>query len=278
MSINVHFKSLKGKRESNEDEHVVFLNADGKNANYATVNLYCVFDGHGGKFVSSYLKRKLPTKLVNKDLTYPLSRKYINQIYDDIQKRLATKYKKQATHCGSTCLVMIHYFKKGKKFIQVLNTGDSRAVMCRSGTGLPLTEDHKPGWYNERKRIEKIIKRIGGASIKFDGVDHRIKDLSVSRAFGDIDATPYVTHRPQVYAYKLSSKGKDTFMILGCDGLWDVLSNQDVVNYVTDKIYVDDKNRIKCKDKRINIANHLGIHAIESGSGDNITNILILLQ
>ena len=66
--------------------------------------------------------------------------------------------------------------------------------------------------------------------IQFDGHDWRIKDLSLSRAFGDLDASPFVTHEPEIYKYKLSSK--DKFMVLACDGLWDVLSNQEVVNFV----------------------------------------------
>ena len=38
-----------------------------------------------------------------------------------------------------------------------------------------------------------------GGTIYFDGYDWRIENLSVSRAFGDFDTKPYITHIPQIY-------------------------------------------------------------------------------
>lgn len=37
----------------------------------------------------------------------------------------------------------------------IANIGDSRAVVCESGTANQLTVDHEPHTTNERKRIEK---------------------------------------------------------------------------------------------------------------------------
>lgn len=279
MSLKVHFESLKGKRKSNEDQHVIFLNADNRYKKYSAVNLFGVFDGHGGSFVSKYLKRKLCSRLVKKDLEYPLSKDYINQVYDKIQNRLETKYRRQALHCGSTCLVVIHYLKSQKQYIQVISTGDSRAAICRNKVGFPLSVDHKPAYQEEKNRIREIVKKEkSGVKIEFDGIDYRIKDLSVSRAFGDIDATPYVTHRPEIFKYKLSKAKKDLFMVVACDGLWDVLNNQDAANYVLQQMEKDKNGNIKCKDNRVNIAKKLGTHAIEEGSGDNVTSIVVFFS
>src|SRR5436305_1930508 len=79
--------------------------------------------------------------------------------------------------------------KDGKYYINVINTGDSRCIICRDNLGIPLSKDHKPNWPEERYRIQQL-----GGKIYYDGDDYRIKDLSVSRAFGDIDAEPYVTY------------------------------------------------------------------------------------
>jgi len=115
----------------------------------------------------------------------------------------------------------------------------------------------------ERKRITGL-----NGKINFDGDDWRIKDLSLSRAFGDTDATPFVTHKPQIYKYKLSSS--DKFIVLACDGLWDVLSNQEVINFV-----LEYRNyKINPKMDQINIAQKLGQFAIDSGSTDNVTIII----
>ena len=40
--------SLKGKRYSNEDAEIIFENLNKKNKKYNKLNLYAVFDGHGG--------------------------------------------------------------------------------------------------------------------------------------------------------------------------------------------------------------------------------------
>ena len=76
---------------------------------------------------------------------------------------------------------------------------------------------------------------LGIYDIKFDGSDWRIKDLSLSRAFGDTDASPYVTHLPQIYKYTLDKK--DKFIIFGCDGLWDVMSNKKATDYILNLIF-----------------------------------------
>ena len=90
---------------------------------------------------------------------------------------------------------------------------------------LQLTQDHKPNDKNERSRINKL-----GGKIYYDGYDWRIKDLSLSRAFGDIEAKPFVSHLPQIYRYKINNN--DKFIIFACDGLWDVISNKKAINFV----------------------------------------------
>jgi serine/threonine protein phosphatase PrpC len=61
-------------------------------------------------------------------------------------------------------------------------------------------------------------------------------------------------------------------MILACDGLWDVLDNQEAVNYVITQCYDLEMNRI---NKKINIARMLAELALQKGSSDNITVIVI---
>ena len=94
---------------------------------------------------------------------------------------------------------------------------------------LPLSKDHKPHLFEEKTRIENL-----GGEIYHDGYDWRVGDLSVSRAFGDMDAAPYVTHKPQIFKYNL--KKTDKFLICACDGLWDVIDDQEAVNLVLDGI------------------------------------------
>lgn len=249
--------SLKGLRPQNEDAHNIEVC---KKSNKVMLAIY---DGHGGKEVSKLLANKLPKYLLNENVSYPLERKYVSRVYDHIQTQL--KNMNYAYHSGSTALVLLKFKYNNANYLNIMNLGDCRAVVCRGNLGMALTKDHKPHWPEERHRIEKL-----GGKITFDGYDWRIKDLSVSRAFGDIDATPYVTHKPDLFRYKLSTN--DKFVILACDGLWDVISTEEAVNFVLLNCY--DNNFNKRINKNINIAKKLAEYALKKGSTDNVTTIV----
>jgi serine/threonine protein phosphatase PrpC len=267
--MNIHSVSLKGLRDQNEDKHNIILNGDGKDSTMAPVNFLAVFDGHGGKFISKFLSKNIQNFFINPKVKYPLSKKYVNIIYNYIQNQLREKYKMNATNCGSTALLMIHYKRQDAEYINILNTGDSRCVLCRDNIGIALTKDHKPNWPEEKARIEKL-----GGKIYFDGDDFRIKDLSVSRAFGDIESEPFLTNIPDIFRYKLDAT--DKFIVLACDGVWDVLSNQEVVNFVLNECY-DETLQIR-KNKTVNVARKLGTYAIQKGSTDNITIVIMFFK
>jgi serine/threonine protein phosphatase PrpC len=267
--MKVFSHSLQGRRESNEDQHVHILNLDGENKELNSINFLGVFDGHGGKAVSKYLKDNLPQFFVNKFRKDIYSRpdsanKYFLKVYDLLQNKMKEDHPRAVQYCGSTACVTIHFKDhNGKNRLWVLNVGDSRAVKYNKfNIAEQLTLDHKPNVQSERLRIEQL-----GGKIEFDGSDWRIKDLSLSRAFGDIECTPFVTHLPQTYIYKISSN--DKFMIVACDGLWDVLSNQEAADYVHELM----------NDKKFkgNYAKELAEYAYKKGSLDNITTIVYVL-
>lgn len=267
----VHSISLIGKRESNEDQEEIILNIDYSNKNIKPINYLGVYDGHGGKSVSKFLKDNLSQYFTNKEINInPGDRsylKYIKKIFDHIQQRLINEHKKMATHTGSTALILIQYMNNNTSSYYIANVGDCRAIKCNLyNKAIQLTKDHKPNSPEERKRINDL-----NGKIIFDGYDYRIKGLSLSRAFGDLDATPYVTHKPNILKYDLL-KG-DKFIVMACDGLWDVMTNQQVVNFITHCL---DKIKNINQIKKINIAKLLANYAInEKKSTDNVSIIII---
>lgn len=268
--MSVHFISMKGKRPQNEDRHDMILNLDGSNPNSARINYYGVYDGHGGKFVSKFLHDHLPQCFTDKRVVYPLKKEFVKEVYEYWQNTLKREYVKNATNTGSTCLVVLHYMTNDKsEYLNILNSGDSRCIICRNNVGIPLTKDHKPNWPEETARIKAL-----NGQIVFDGCDWRIKDLSVSRAFGDISAEPYVTCMPDIFRYKLTSE--DKFMVVACDGLWDVLGTQDVTNYILETYY--DISNGKRIGRNINVAKQLAKLAIDKGSTDNVTAIVVFFK
>jgi len=262
--------SLQGRRNQNEDTHFAFNNIDGKINDLNHINLLCVFDGHGGKSVSQYLKNNLPLHLLKKHDSniYNIKNyaiKFFNNIFNYIQQSLITTHPKIVQSCGSTACVCIHYINnKNRHKLWILNVGDTRIVKCnKDNISEQLSLDHKPNEPTEKKRIESM----GGKVYKDNENVYRIKNLSLSRAFGDLDCTPYVTHMPSIY-HKNINNG-DKFIIVGCDGIWDVLSNQDVVDFINTLL-----GNINYKG---NIAKDVAEYAYNKKSSDNITVIIHLL-
>jgi len=263
--MNIYSISKKGKRDQNEDCETIIINLNNKEPRCAKINLYGVYDGHGGKFVSKYLSENLPKDFLGLNVKYPLSGKYVRDSFKEIQSILETKHNEEADYCGSTCLLVADYVHEKRRFLDIMNLGDSRCIISRNNKVNVITKDHKPNWPDEKERITKM-----GGEIYFDGSDWRIGDLSVSKSFGDLDNKPYISCVPEIFRYKLNNT--DQFMVIGCDGLWDVMDNQEVVNFIINNSYDSEHNRI---NKKTNIARILADKALQKGSTDNITVIII---
>lgn len=266
----VYHNSIVGRRTVNEDKYNVFINLNNETSRrYNKINLLGIYDGHGGGKISKYLEDNILRYFISNKLKYPLTESYINKVFNIIQNDLVKNYNNISYSQGSTCLIVIIYKYNDKKYIHTINLGDCRAIICSNNIPIPLTKDHKPEWYDEKNRIEQL-----GGKITFDGHDYRINNMSVSRAFGDLDATPYITHIPEINKYKILSN--DKFIVLGCDGLWDVLQNFEVVNFVLSFTTMKN-NKLKIIDNRVNIAKNLSEYAIKKGTLDNVTVIILFM-
>jgi len=256
--------SLTGLRKTNEDSHYILNNLTNKRCEYPAINIYAICDGHGlggdsGKKISSELVLLIRKYFSDKNNVFPLSVKNTEKIFDDMQQALEQKYKTIIKNAGSTALIVVHFQFKSAYYLQIFNVGDCRAIISYNNKPVQLTTDHKPANNYEKRRIEKL-----NGSIVFDGMDYRIKGLSVSRAMGDISGKPYISHQPDIYEYRIT--GTDKFIVLGCDGLWDVLSNEDVHNFVNNNYNDTD------------LARKLAQHAIKNGSMDNVSVIIVKLK
>ncbi len=110
------------------------------------------------------------------------------------------------------------------------SVGDSRCVLNSGNRIISFTEDHKPNLPEERQRIENA-----GGFVQFNRVNG---ELAMSRAIGDFRYKPgnkeLAKHEFMVIAYPdiaIHRRTKeDTAMLLACDGVFDVLSNDEVSN------------------------------------------------
>lgn len=120
--------------------------------------------------------------------------------------------------------------------LAIANCGDSRAVLCRSGRAIELSTDHKP----ELKVEEERIRRAGGL-VAQAGPCHRVDGwgLNLSRALGDFHykaRTDLPAEQQKVIAVPeirtLELEEGDEFVILGCDGIFELNSSQGAVDIV----------------------------------------------
>ena len=99
----------------------------------------------------------------------------------------------------------------------------------------------------------------------------------MSRALGDLDTKPFVSHIPEIFRYELDNR--DRFIILACDGLWDAFENQQAVNFVLNELDKTKKLKSDHKQKnQNNIAYLLAKEAIARGSRDNVSVIIVFFR
>lgn len=201
-----------------------------------------VFDGHSGTSTSQHLAEVLPTRLAADGgalVEHPKA--HMRKVFTNIDAELVhTAEEAGCTKSGSTANVVFIRGESKECNVRTIfcgNVGDSRCVLSRGGKALAMSIDHKPSRPDEAERI----RAAGGWVAK--GRLHGV--LAVSRAFGDVEHKgklkrafqPDVDFRgdpliadPEVAVEQLLPS--DDFAIVACDGLWDVVTSQQAVNFV----------------------------------------------
>ncbi|GBF87365.1 phosphatase 2C 51-like protein [Raphidocelis subcapitata] len=159
----------------------------------------------------------------------------------------------------------------GTHRVWIANCGDSRAVLCRGGQAVQVTDDHKPEREDEAERVEKA----GGQVLYWNG--HRVMGvLAMSRAIGDHCLRPYVIPEPEITVFRRHAR--DEILLLASDGLWDVMPNQEATDLAMRCIRrARDKGASPKAAARV-AATILTKAAVDRGSRDNITVMVIDLS
>ncbi|KAI6039320.1 PP2C-domain-containing protein [Pisolithus marmoratus] len=222
---------MQGWRISMEDAHAAVLNLE--QGSDKKSSFFAVYDGHGGGTVARFAGQNLHRRLVSEEA-------YRETRYDEALKRafLGTDEELLAdpthTRDPSGCTAIAALVTHDRK-LYVANAGDSRSVISIKGEAQPLSFDHKPSNDTERARIVNA-----GGFIEFGRVNG---NLALSRALGDfqfkknyslIPQKQVITADPDVMVHQLGDE--DEFFVLACDGIWDCLSSQQVVNFIRLKV------------------------------------------
>ncbi|KAK6129713.1 hypothetical protein DH2020_036579 [Rehmannia glutinosa] len=223
-----------------------------------------VFDGHGGKHAADFACYHLPRFIVEKEDFPEEIERVIASAFLQTDNAFAEACSLKADlSSGTTALAAV---VMGSSLV-VANAGDCRAVLSRRGKAVEMSRDHKPICSKEIKRIE-----ASGGYI-YDG--YLNGQLNVARALGDWHMEGLkcqnggpLTAEPELMTTKLTEE--DEFLIIGCDGLWDVFMSQNAVDFARRRLQ-EHNDPIMCSKDLVN-------EALKRKSGDNLAVVVVCFQ
>lgn len=257
-------------RKTMEDFHKIidsFCNDHSK-------GFFSIYDGHGGTECIKYIKDRLP-EIFSKflyDTNFNVEKSFIysfQRIDDEI------KCFSETENVGCTATV-VFIFKEydtihgNRRVLYCANVGDSKSVLIRNGEIEVLTTEHK---CSNDKELERI-KGMGG--IVFNS--RLFGQLALSRALGDhsmknngLICTPAISKR--------FIDVNDKYIIIASDGIWDTVSNDDLIRLssIDGAIKQKDKDKDNSNITAESLCRSIIAIAIEKGSYDNISCITIKL-
>jgi len=306
---------MQGWRDRQEDAHLTissleeFATASGASSKpgWAYTSIFGVMDGHGGEHVARFCERYLPLAIAQgsrEDLDGALTSAFyrmdelladssnhaeLQSLSNDLATSAFSSWQAHPDGIGCTAVVCA---VTGDTIV-VANAGDSRAVLCRGGQAIEMSMDHKPNLPGETRRIQKaggvvIEQRVAG------NTHYRVNgNLNLSRSIGDLaykqngslhPKDQMICCTPDIQTFR--RQPGDEFMIIACDGVWDVLSSQEVVDYLRPRLgsLTDASGRITSGKLRLSallegmldyclspdLQQTLGI------GGDNMTAVLVV--
>ncbi|GBP17807.1 Probable protein phosphatase 2C T23F11.1 [Eumeta japonica] len=214
---------MQGWRVSMDDSHTHILSLPDDPG----TAFFAVYDGHGGSNIAEYAGKHLH-KFITARPEYHLGNieEALKQGFLDLDQAMLEEDMLQEKVAGSTAVVVL--IKDNTLYCA--NVGDSRAIASVRGAVESLSFDHKPNNEEELRRIT-----AGGGWVQLNRVNG---NLALSRALGDYvfkrnyRASPQeqiVTAYPDVQVRQLNEDWE--FIVIACDGIWEVLSNEEVISF-----------------------------------------------
>ncbi|XP_072292559.1 protein phosphatase 1B isoform X2 [Eucyclogobius newberryi] len=274
--------SMQGWRVEMEDAHTAVLGLP--SPSMKDWSFFAVYDGHAGSKVATYCSKHLLEHIICASFgqqsegsgNEPAA--LVLPSVEAVKAGIRTGFLKIDEHMRSFSDLRNGMDRSGSTAVGILispdnfffvNCGDSRAVLYRNSNVCFSTLDHKPGNPREKERIQNaggtvMIQRVNGS-------------LAVSRALGDYDyknvdgkgpTEQLVSPEPEVFEM-LRAPEQDQFVILACDGIWDVMSNEDLCVFV--------KSRLEVTSDLERVCNEVVDTCLHLGSRDNMSVVLVCL-
>uniref|UniRef100_A0A3Q4H3D6 protein-serine/threonine phosphatase n=1 Tax=Neolamprologus brichardi TaxID=32507 RepID=A0A3Q4H3D6_NEOBR len=269
--------SMQGWRVEMEDAHTAVLGLPA--LGMTDWSFFAVYDGHAGSKVANYCSKHLLEHIITASLGAGNTQgSQSGSDVEAVKSGIRTGFLKIDEHMRSFSDLRNGMDRSGSTAVGILlspdhfffiNCGDSRAVLYRNSQVCFSTLDHKPCNPRERERIQNaggsvMIQRVNGS-------------LAVSRALGDYDykcvdgkgpTEQLVSPEPEVFVM-VRAPEQDQFVILACDGIWDVMSNEELCEFV--------KSRLEICDDLEKVCNEVVDTCLHKGSRDNMSVVIVCL-
>lgn len=228
---------------------------------------FAVFDGHAGIQASKWCGKHLHTIIEQNILADETRdvRDVLNDSFLAIDEEINTKLVGNSGCTAAVCVLRWELpdsvsddsmdLAQHQRKLYTANVGDSRIVLFRNGNSIRLTYDHKASDTLEMQRVEQA----GGLIMK-----SRVNGmLAVTRSLGDKFFDSLVVGSPFTTSVEITSE--DKFLILACDGLWDVIDDQDACELIKDITEPNEAAKVLVR------------YALENGTTDNVTVMVVFL-
>jgi len=225
------------------------------------ISIFSVYDGHGGPIVAEYIAKHLHINILRDEYFKKSIRDAIREGFLSTNELFFQYANREVIgdNVGSTAVFTMIKDKK----LWIAWAGDSEACIYRkNGDFMQICATHKPWVPKEKARIEQM----GGTVEERGGLMRVCGSLAVSRAFGDAKFRQFITAEPDTVCLDL--KGDEEFLVVACDGLWDVMNAQAVGTYLSQYSGGDKQGMTEA----------LIMHARALGSTDNITAVVVVFE
>lgn len=261
-------KSHRRKMEDAQSQHVP-LPLTGAHSTGVDAALFSLFDGHSGREAALFCAQHVAAHVAA-----ALAALSAEQLLDDaaLAAAISTAFvalnaalaaaAEIPPHQGCTAVVALLLRVGGLRKLVVGNAGDARALLLGSGAAEAarfLTVDHVASDADEAARV-----KAAGGFITNDRVNGQ---LEVTRSIGDQLMKAYVVSTPHTSVVTLSPD--TTHLVLGCDGIWDVLDGPFISQLIHDPQHAE--------QDAAGLSKYVVAWALQKGSTDNLSAQVIKL-
>ena len=234
--------------------------------------LFILCDGHSSDFPAIKATEIIPglfetaLKNINEDSeeVNTIEEAFI-ECFAETDEELLNKFKEEVGGGGATCNVIYICIENDKKVVYSANVGDSRSVLIRENIALRLSFDHKASDPKEQKRVSKegaIImngRLFGTLMVTRSLADFELKNCG--SGIGGLSVIPHVS--------RTELDSKDRYVLIGSDGIWDVITDNESLDMVNEFEKSEDKRKL---------SDIFVTKAMDKGSKDNLSCIAIKLN